>query len=795
MRASMTRAYRLVVAGILLARLSGAQQRELREAARLDAEQKCEEAESHYRKALAQGSPSIALLNNFGNHFLACGQPDRAQPWFERVARLDPAHANACLQLARIETGQKHGARALAYLARVKDNDPSVRLLRAEATHWAGQHQAAARQLAAIEPETAANPRLLFEYSLACARIGLFDRAENAFNALAGQYPGDFDLLFNLGRAAARAGHRDRATRALEAALKARPGDPGTLFEMGLLAAAGEDFPRAVYWLAQANRAAPARPDILLALARAAEGAGYDGDAALAYDEYLKLQPGDDAARRDRGLVYGLSGRVAEGVAELNRYVRRHPEDPAGHYDLARLAWSTDPRRALDSLSTALRVKPDFAPARLARGWLLYREGRLQEALPDLEAADRAAPGNVRILAQLGLVLLSLDRPARAEAVLRRAQSIEPGDPDVLLHLGRSLIASGKEEEGRGLLEKFQKLRPASVRGPRREAGMIELAALPPLERTRRQLERLREDARSHPGDAELQLSLAALLLADGQAAEARDEFRVLLASSADARIRRRAGALLLAAEQYDLARTFLEAAGDDPGPRLGLAISVFFSGEPEPALAALASVPGCDQTGDCLLWKARILEALGRAEEAGRALDRGLRLPASDPRVARRTALWLLRHHRLADASALLRRSMAAPPGDPDLLLLRAIVSSLEGQTAAAEQEIREVESKWPEWDRAWLAHGLLIEHARPAEARRKLQTAVALGAPDLAARCALARLAAAPAPEQDCACADTLEHWLLATCEALSTGGAKEQAVAGPMRYALNKPRNSGR
>jgi len=78
---------------------------------------------------------------------------------------------------------------------------------------------------------------------------------------------------------------------------------------------------------------------------------------------------------------------------------------------------------------------------------------------------------------------------------------------------------------------------------------MIELATLPVAERTEREIKRLRQDAHSHPGDPELQLRLALLLLVDGQPEEAAREFRTLLALNADSRIWAEAGTALVGAE------------------------------------------------------------------------------------------------------------------------------------------------------------------------------------------------------------------------------------------------------
>ena len=140
--------------------------------------------------------------------------------------------------------------------------------------------------------------------------------------------------------------------------------------------AARQDYSRAVYVLAQARQRAPARPDILLALAQAAENAGFHGDSALAYDEYLRLRPGDDTARRDRARVYGLTGsRLEEGLRELAGYLKRHPDDSIAYFYLAQFSWEAEPEKGLDKLSNAVRLNPNFAAARFGRAWLLNRLG------------------------------------------------------------------------------------------------------------------------------------------------------------------------------------------------------------------------------------------------------------------------------------------------------------------------------------------------------------------------------------------------------------------------------------
>ncbi len=742
-----------------------AQQSALRQAARLDAEHKCAEAERFYQQALAQGPPSLAVWNNLGNHYLLCGDPEKARSSFERVLKLDPRHANANLQLARIATDQHQGGRALEYLSRVDDPQPAVRLLRAEALHWAGKPAEALTLLDGVQKQIAGDQRLLFLYGLTCGRIGAYARAEAAFTALLVQHPDDFDILLNLGRAAARAEHYDRAQRALEVALKLHPDSVESLVGLGEVSLALRDYARAVYLLAQASKLAPQRPEILLELAHAAQGGEYYGDAALAYDEYLRLRPGDAAARRDRALVSAYTdARKEEGLKGLAGYVRDHPDDPLGYYDLAQFTWRDQPQVALDQLARASRLDPKLVAAYLDRGWLLNRIGRPSEAVPDLLRAVELDPRNFRALDQLGLAYSSLERPADAEKVLRKALALAPDDPDILMHLGRTLMDLGQEDEGQQYLSKFQRIRQKKVRGPWTQAGMIESATLSAPERTKREIERLRQDARTHPDDPELQLHFASLLLADGRVDEATVEFRLLLTRNAENRVWQEAGDFLLGFEQYPLAREFLErAAAARPAANLGLAVAVFSIEGPAAALKVLDRVPEAERTGDYLLLKAKILDAAGETDESEKVLDQGLRFSVSQPRIAQQAALLLLRHNRRDAALDLLTRAAGT---DQDLLLTRAIVLGLMGRNADAEKALKDIESQWPEWDRPYLAHGLLLERAQPREAAQKLRTAVALGSREITARCALARLKSPASPDPQCSCAGGLETLLFPAC-----------------------------
>lgn len=686
---------------------------DLREAARLDREGKCAESEPLYLRALSLGTPSPALLNNTGNHYVACGDAAKARKYFELLVKSNPAHPNANLQLARLAVEAKEGAEAAAFLKVV-------------ATH--------------NEPE------LLAEAGILYARLGQFTVAQQVFQRVVAARPGDFVALWNLGRAAARAGDLTRARQALEAALRFRPENPDVLLELGSACARGGDFPRAVFLLAQARNKSPQNADIALALARAAEDAGYYGDSAIAYDGYLQLRPGDENAQRDRAhVVANVTGRRQEGLKSLENYVERRPQDPVGHLRLGQLCWTTDAEKSLAQLGEAVRLDPKLAPAHTARAWLLHRLGRDTEALKHLEAALEVTPEDALVLDQYGLVLVALDRVQEGEKAFRKAAELAPSNWEVRLHLGRALMEQGQETEARVWLDQYQKLRPARQRDQRREPGMIELATLPADARRIREIKRFQSMTRARPDDALLRMQLGRLLMADGREEDAEREFRALLEMNADQVTLAQAGRALLDAGRYTSALPLLERAGAP----LDRAIALFHLSGATEALEALAQVPPGQQTGDFLLVKAWILEAAGKTVEAQRLLTHSAAWQGARPQLVEQAAALLANHERYGDAARILAEAIVTAPDHRGLLLTEAIVLALDTHSVRAEQRLKRMEERWPEWDQPYRVHALLLAVAkRNGEAAQMRRTADALRSANTLSGC------------------QTLRDWLLPSC-----------------------------
>ena len=111
------------------------------------------------------------------------------------------------------------------------------------------------------------------------------------------------------------------------------------------------------------------------------------------------------------------------------------------------------------------------------------------------------------------------------------------------------------------------------------------------------------------------------------------------------------------------------------------------------------------------------------------------------------------------------MERSLSPAPEDSELLLTKAMVLGLVDDPSGAEKQLKAIEARWPEWDRPYLVHGLVLEHAqRKSEAMQKIRIAIALGSRELAAECAASRLSGAV--NTKCACEAGLRAFASGSC-----------------------------
>ena len=703
----------------------------------LDAQKRYDEAEATYKQALATAPGSPALLNNLGNHYMAQGKTEQARATYLKVVAAEPRYPNANLQLAHLSVAAQQGPAALKYLDHLSPEDqasPPVAILRARALKLNGQDKAAENLLAQVEKNVGNDPRVSFSIGMTFVDWQRYADAENAFTRALDAAPTNFDILYNLGLAAQHAGHVTRALEVYGVALRQRPNDPDCLFNLAAIYTQTGHADEAIVPLMQAHNAAPQRADILFALAQASQEIGFYADAATAIDQYLKLKPNDDVARRERGFCLIRSAKLDQGLDDLRWYTQKHPKDARGFYELAIAETVRESGKALEDLNRALALDPKFNAARYARGILYYQLGKTQESIADLKLVLATEPDDFGSLDALGQDYLRLGQYTEAAEVLKRAFKLAPKDPKVLTHYSRVLFRMGRKEEAGKLMADFRALGPEEGRR-RPYGGLFDFLNLPPEQQYAKYMENLQRTITTRPDDPGLRVQLGKTLLRQGKTDEAIEAFRTVHKLTSNPDLLATCGKTLLGFEQYGPAREFLEpAVAADPSAadlRLDLAIAVFHSASAGHALKVLDETPPQLRQGDYFLLRAQILDAMQKPEEAAEALNRGFEAAPTRADLYFEAALFLFKHNQYQRAIRLLEEANKGVPDSPELQLIQAMAYEMVRQHDDCLRVLEQIESRWPEWAPPYMVHGITLAiRLRSEEAKPVLENAIALGA-----------------------------------------------------------------
>jgi tetratricopeptide (TPR) repeat protein len=153
-------------------------------------------------------------------------------------------------------------------------------------------------------------------------------------------------------------------------------------------------------------------------------------------------------------------------------------------------------------------------------GFVLFNQGRLEEALPLYVKALEIKPDYAEAKNNLGVVLSSQHRTATAVARFQEALQLKPDYPDALNNLANVLVTQDKPEEAMPYLQKALQLRPDYA-----EAKLNMGAALLKMNRIPDAITNLKDAVRLKPDYAEAHGILGVAWYTAGQITEARTEF------------------------------------------------------------------------------------------------------------------------------------------------------------------------------------------------------------------------------------------------------------------------------
>jgi tetratricopeptide (TPR) repeat protein len=291
----------------------------------------------------------------------------------------------------------------------------------------AAQHDSAAT----AELESLA--RLPESAPVALRLLGLIEFQENKFDAAGRRFTellatGKFmdDAFYYLGLIAQRRGDLARALRLFAQAQSGDNSVAALVRACSILQAHGA-APEAQQLLDHLIEDEPQRaPAILAARARIYADSGDSQHAIEVLNRGILQYPDSVDIRYAIASTYEDQGRTGEALRELKEILKSRPDDPAAlnAYGYTLADHNRELGHARSLIERAYATAPRNAAILDSLGWVLYRQGHDELALPYLSAAyadDRGA----EIAAHLGEVLWQLGRRADAERVWSEAAGVD----------------------------------------------------------------------------------------------------------------------------------------------------------------------------------------------------------------------------------------------------------------------------------------------------------------------------------------------------------------------------------
>ena len=112
------------------------------------------------------------------------------------------------------------------------------------------------------------------------------------------------------------------------------------------------------------------------------------------------------------------------------------------------------------TVSIAQSQNPTEAVVHIDRAVVAYEAKQYDEALNSLKEALRVDPRNVEALYYLGIVYLTLNRPAEGQAALEQALALRPGNADISFQLGVLFFNQQDYEKAEPLLQGVNRVEP-----------------------------------------------------------------------------------------------------------------------------------------------------------------------------------------------------------------------------------------------------------------------------------------------------------------------------------------------
>ena len=306
------------------------------------------------------------------------------------------------------------------------------------------------------------------------ARLGLLEARQEHYTEAVGLYRKSLELnpdvpglRLNLALALFKGGQLKEAIPELENLLKAAPaGSPDAqrvTILLGMAHYGNAQYPQAIPYLQDAAAHDPQNLPLRLALAHSCLWSKQYQCVMDVYHEILTLNA--DSAEADM-LAGEALDELKDNAGATNMFraaVKANPKEPNAHFGLGYLLWTQKQYpEAITEFQAELANDPRHAQSMLYLGDSFLQLNRSEDARPLL--VQTVGLDSSLWLGHLDLGIIDSDAGRNDQALpeLQKAERLKPDDVNVHWRLGRLYRALGRKDEAKAELERASKLNKAA---------------------------------------------------------------------------------------------------------------------------------------------------------------------------------------------------------------------------------------------------------------------------------------------------------------------------------------------
>jgi tetratricopeptide (TPR) repeat protein len=288
-----------------------------------------------------------------------------------------------------------------------------------------------------LELERSPSPQSYKEYFSLLFEMKKFDDAALACEEMFKRFPEERNgrTLLELGLTFRLAEKPERAIEVYREALKLDATDIEAKFQLAIALSQAGKLDESIALLKEAAKSSPANAaKITSALGSILSQAGRNQEAIAVYKELLERYPNDEdifrTAHSNLSIVYVNMGDYAKGEAELEILLARTPDEPGVNNDLGYLY--ADQGKNLEKAETMIRKAVEQEPENFAYldslGWVLFKRGKVKEAVEPLEKAIKVQidtmATDATVYEHLGDVYFQLQQIEKAREAWKSAEKV-----------------------------------------------------------------------------------------------------------------------------------------------------------------------------------------------------------------------------------------------------------------------------------------------------------------------------------------------------------------------------------